>query len=152
MRLYLTASLMMVLLAACSQQAPSPGNATVSKPEQAANAPEQAPRETANAATAEGMNMSDAEHERMVDEGRKPMPSATSTSASATGTIQSVDAAAGNITIAHGPVAALGWPAMTMTFKASPEQVASVKAGEKVDFAFESKGMQATITRIDPAK
>lgn len=70
---------------------------------------------------------------------------------SASGTVESVDAAAGKITIAHGAVQALDWPAMTMAFAATPEQIGSIKAGDKVRFEFESQGMQATIIRIEPA-
>jgi Cu(I)/Ag(I) efflux system protein CusF len=74
-----------------------------------------------------------------------------SKTATAVGTIQSIDTQAGKITLAHGPVAALDWPAMTMAFKASPEQIASVKIGQKVQFEFRAQGMDATITRISPA-
>lgn len=69
---------------------------------------------------------------------------------SATGTIQSIDTATGMLTIAHGPVAALKWPAMTMAFKATPAQLASVQKGQKVQFEFVADGMGATITRISP--
>lgn len=72
--------------------------------------------------------------------------------ASATGTVEAVDTAAGKITIAHGAVEALQWPAMTMGFKATPEQAASVQIGQQVQFEFESQGMDATITRITPVK
>lgn len=41
---------------------------------------------------------------------------AAGTAESVTGTIQAVDAGSGKITIAHGLVAALKWPAMTMSF------------------------------------
>lgn len=75
-----------------------------------------------------------------------------STQATATGTVEAVDPGAGTITIAHGPVKALDWPAMTMGFKASPEQLASVQAGQKVEFAFASRGMEATIMNIAPVK
>ena len=34
----------------------------------------------------------------------------------ATGTVKSVDQVKGTVTIAHGPVQSLNWPAMTMTF------------------------------------
>ena len=71
--------------------------------------------------------------------------------ASATGTVESVNAATGKITLAHGPVEALGWPAMTMGFKATPQQIASVQPGQSVRFEFTAKGMEATITRIEPA-
>ena len=70
----------------------------------------------------------------------------------ASGKVEAVDATAGTVTIAHGPVDALKWPAMTMAFKASPEQLASAKPGQKVEFEFESKGADNTITRITPMK
>lgn len=70
--------------------------------------------------------------------------------ASATGTVESIDTAAGKITLAHGPVEALGWPEMTMAFKATPEQLAAAKPGQKVRFEFQNTGAEATITRIEP--
>lgn len=46
-----------------------------------------------------------------------------------------------SVTISHGPIASAGWPAMTMTFKASPELAGRVKVGDSVRFAFkEAKG------------
>lgn len=73
---------------------------------------------------------------------------AAGTPASASGTVEAIDAASGKITLAHGAVAALNWPPMTMAFKATPDQVASVQVGQKVDFEFVAQGMEATITRI----
>lgn len=70
--------------------------------------------------------------------------------AKAEGTVESMDA--GKITIAHGPVDALKWPAMTMAFNATPEQLASVKAGQKIQFEFTADGMDATITNIGLVK
>lgn len=77
---------------------------------------------------------------------------AVATKASAAGIVKVVDSAAGKITISHGPVAALNWPAMTMAFKATPAQMAAVHVGQKVGFDFVSKGMDGTLTRIAPAK
>ena len=74
--------------------------------------------------------------------------SASGAVAEASGTVESVDVAAGKITIAHGPVSALKWPAMTMAFAASPEQLASVQPGAQVDFEFVSEGMDASLTSI----
>jgi Cu(I)/Ag(I) efflux system protein CusF len=74
------------------------------------------------------------------------------TKASASGIVTVVDAKAGKITISHGPVAALNWPAMAMAFAATPAQLASVHVGQKVDFEFVSKGMDGTLTRIAPGK
>lgn len=74
------------------------------------------------------------------------------TLASASGTVEAVEAAAGKITISHGPVEALRWPAMTMRFDATPGQAASVRAGQKVRFQFRSHGTDGTITRIAPVE
>lgn len=132
-----------ILLAACSQQ---PGSAEDQPTPEAAqqSMPMEAP--SAGTTTAADMQMSEAEHKQMAGDAQ------AATMAMATGTVESVDAGAGKITIAHGPVEALKWPAMTMAFKASPEQVTSVKAGQQVEFEFESKGMDNTITRIAPMK
>jgi len=79
-----------------------------------------------------------------------PQVAPARTTASATGTVKSIDLASGKIVIAHGPVDSLKWPAMTMGFKGTPEQLASVQAGQQVEFEFESQGMDATIARISP--
>lgn len=92
----------------------------------------------------------------MMDKGAMPMMGEGSAAAGAlatgTGTIESVDPAAGKIVIAHGPVEALKWPAMTMGFTATPEQIQAVQPGQKVTFDFNSKGSNNTITRIEPAQ
>lgn len=68
-----------------------------------------------------------------------------------TGTIKSVDTAGANVTLAHAPLPAIGWPAMTMTF---PVQNAALlrghKAGERVRFGFNKPGAGKTpiISRI----
>jgi Cu(I)/Ag(I) efflux system protein CusF len=67
---------------------------------------------------------------------------------SATGIVQSIDAAAKTITIAHGPVDALGWPGMTMTFQAPNTDLSAIKAGDNVDFEFDSSGTDGTIVSI----
>jgi Cu(I)/Ag(I) efflux system protein CusF len=68
--------------------------------------------------------------------------------ASARGVVQSIDVAAKSITIAHGPVEALGWPGMTMTFQAPAADLTTIKVGDEVDFEFTSTGMNGTIESI----
>jgi Cu/Ag efflux protein CusF len=70
----------------------------------------------------------------------------------ATGTLNSVDQAAGTVNITHGPVPSAGWPEMTMSFKlADPNAAAELKPGERVDFHFRiESGMDATVTLITP--
>ena len=84
-------------------------------------------------------------------EGASPavVPEATQSTARASGTVEAIDVAAGKISIAHGPVESLDWPAMTMAFKATPEQIASVQVGESVRFEFASTGMDGTILSIE---
>lgn len=77
-----------------------------------------------------------------------PADAAASTSASASGVVESVDADAKKITIAHGPVEALKWPAMTMTFQAPDVDLTAIKQGDHVGFEFSSIGMKASITKI----
>ena len=52
------------------------------------------------------------------------------------GAVTSIDAAEGTITIDHGAVASVGWPAMVMAFKASEAQRGSVAVGDTVAFTF----------------
>lgn len=64
-----------------------------------------------------------------------------------------VTAIAGSqVTIAHGPVEGLGWPAMTMTFRAeSPEMVQGLQAGERVSFEFRQDGGASILTSFKKA-
>lgn len=68
--------------------------------------------------------------------------------AKGTGTVKSVDAGAGAITVDHGPIPEAGWPAMTMAFKAAPDLVQSVKPGDKVAFDLTLKDGSGEITAI----
>lgn len=57
--------------------------------------------------------------------------------ASVQGTVVAIDAEAGTITIDHGPVPELDWPAMTMGFTATEELQASVATDDAVTFTFQ---------------
>ena len=71
----------------------------------------------------------------------------------ATGTVTSVDKAAGKATITHDPVPALGWPAMTMGFKlADPRLAAGLAPKQQVRFTFSKQGEDYVITAIERAK
>lgn len=81
----------------------------------------------------------------------KPTPAPAppvASKASATGVVEAVDLAAKTVTIAHGPVDALKWPAMTMTFKAPDTDLSAIKQGDHITFEFTSSGMDGTITTI----
>ena len=70
----------------------------------------------------------------------------------AEGTVRKIDRAAGRITIAHGPIAALEMPPMTMMFRATdPAMLDQVKVGDKIRFAAESVGGALTVTFLEAA-
>ena len=54
------------------------------------------------------------------------------------GVIRSINQKLPGVTIAHGPLPAMGWPAMTMEFRvSSPPVLRGRKAGERVRFSFQ---------------
>ncbi len=86
------------------------------------------------------------------------MPSATDTGTAkgaghqAEGTVDSVDAKAGTVSLTHGPVASLKWPAMTMEFKtANASLLPALKPGAKITFEFiERQPGEWVITSVKP--
>lgn len=75
-------------------------------------------------------------------------PTQPAISASTTGIVTAVDPAAGKITIAHGPVPELEWPAMTMTFQAPKAELGAIRQGDRVSFEFTTTGMNGTIISL----
>lgn len=67
---------------------------------------------------------------------------------SAEGTVTAIDAAAGTVTLDHGPVPAMEWPSMTMAFEATPEIRDKVVVGDTVIFEFEASHAGNQITSI----
>lgn len=67
------------------------------------------------------------------------------------GVIKAIDAKAGTLTIQHGPIPAVSWPAMTMTFKATPPTLLTgLKVGEKIGFDAKVRGTAAEVTAVRP--
>lgn len=66
----------------------------------------------------------------------------------AAGTITAIDAAKGTITLDHGAMSGLGWPAMTMGFSVKPEMLSGIKVGDRVDFEIDWDGKVGTVTKI----
>ncbi len=64
----------------------------------------------------------------------------------AQGRIEAIDA--DGVTLSHGAVPAIGWPAMTMTFRTDARLLAGLKPGDQVDFAFERVAEGAAVRRI----
>lgn len=63
-----------------------------------------------------------------------------------TGTVTAIDALGGKITLDHGPIPEIGWPAMKMTFKAAPAVTGSAAVGDKVEFDVRTTGMDSEVT------
>jgi Cu/Ag efflux protein CusF len=70
-----------------------------------------------------------------------------------TGTVEKVDAAAGKITIDHGPIPNLNMDSMTMVFRAQdPAMLKTVKPRDKVRFTADRVNGQITVTKIQRAR
>lgn len=67
------------------------------------------------------------------------------------GTVKELDATAKKIVLAHEPIPALGWPAMTMGFELqTPETANNVAVGDTVTFTVISAEGSHTVTAIEP--
>ena len=66
------------------------------------------------------------------------------------GVVQAIDQKTGTITLHHGPIPAMKWPAMTMTFKASTDVLKAAKTGEKVKFTLKPTGASGEVIAIQP--
>ncbi|WP_374486936.1 efflux RND transporter periplasmic adaptor subunit [Zoogloea sp.] len=86
-------------------------------------------------------------------DGEKPAAAPQAAGHRAEGTVGSVDAKDGTVSLSHGPVASLKWPAMTMEFKvANPSLLQALKPGVKVDVEFvERQPGEWVITSATPA-
>lgn len=80
-------------------------------------------------------------------------PASTSTGHKAEGRVEEVDSKTGLLSISHGPVASLKWPAMTMEFKvANNALLKDMKPGAQVAFEFVERGQgEWVVTSIKPA-
>jgi len=88
----------------------------------------------------------------MKDMPMKDMPmgaSAQGQTHHATGTIKNVDAAKDTVTVDHGPVKSLEWPAMTMTFAVKDKTLFDkLTVGKKAEFEFSQDGKGYVVTSV----
>ena len=78
-----------------------------------------------------------------------PAASTKEMSYHAKGVVKSIDTAAQTIVVAHEPIAALEWPAMTMGFKVRDKaSLAKVAVGKAVSFDLVKEGPTFVITSI----
>ncbi len=83
--------------------------------------------------------------------GGQKAAAAPMTTADGVGVVKAVDARKGTVTIQHGPIAGLNWPAMTMAFKASPPTLLQgVAVGESVKFKLMKMAGGIQLTAIQP--
>lgn len=68
------------------------------------------------------------------------------------GTVTAIDAAKGSVTLDHGAIPELKWPAMEMSFAAKPDQLTGIRVGDKVDFEIDWDGKTGSVTSIRKAQ
>ncbi|GHU27191.1 hypothetical protein AGMMS50256_06480 [Betaproteobacteria bacterium] len=83
---------------------------------------------------------------------QQPAPTAKGGSHRAEGLVEESDASTGTVTLSHGPVASLNWPAMTMEFKMANESLQqALKPGAKVTVEFVERAPgEWVITHVEP--
>ena len=65
------------------------------------------------------------------------------------GTVKKVDPASGKVTIAHGPIPTMKWPAMNMTFTVKDKALlGKLSQYKKVEFEFVERGSDYLITSV----
>jgi Cu(I)/Ag(I) efflux system protein CusF len=65
------------------------------------------------------------------------------------GTVKKVDSAGGKVTIAHGPIKSMNWPAMNMTFTVKDKMLLDkVSQDKKIEFEFVQQGSDYVITSV----
>ena len=103
------------------------------------------PTQSANASPCNPMMMADTGMTMNgMDMKSKQMEAATHRG---TGTVKKIDTA--KVTLSHGPIATLNWPAMTMGFKLKdPALAKGIKAGDVVDFELVKSGSSYVVTRM----
>lgn len=80
----------------------------------------------------------------------KPM-AGQSQGIAATGVVKGVDAPQRRLNLAHEPIPAIGWPAMTMEFDVAKNvDLGAIKPGQAVEFALVKDGGGYTVTAVKP--
>jgi Cu/Ag efflux protein CusF len=71
------------------------------------------------------------------------------TTASGTGTVTAVNVASRKVTLDHGPIPKVKYPAMKMEFPVAPSvDLSKVKTGDKVNFTLSGSGNSYTVQSI----
>jgi Cu/Ag efflux protein CusF len=86
---------------------------------------------------------------------KKDMPATkgTTQSAAGTGTVTAMDTANRKVTLDHGPIPDIKWPAMKMEFSVAPSvDLSKVKTGDRVRFTLSGSGSSYTVQSISPGQ
>ena len=79
----------------------------------------------------------------------KDMDMSKSKSHKGVGTVKKLDPAAGTVTLAHGPVKSMNWPAMTMSFTVKDRALLEkLTLDKKVEFEFARQGADYVLTAV----
>jgi Cu(I)/Ag(I) efflux system protein CusF len=96
-----------------------------------------------------GMSMKDTDMKSMDMKGMEMNKKGVATTHHGVGVIKAIDTASGVVTLDHGPIKSLNWPAMTMGFKVKDKTLLdNAKPGSKVDFTLVQVGKDYVITSI----
>ncbi len=83
---------------------------------------------------------------------QKAAPQGAVKTATGAGTVEALNVASQKITVQHGPMPELDWPAMKMEFSvAAGVDLTKVKTGDKVRFTVTGSGSSYTVQSISPA-
>lgn len=86
-------------------------------------------------------------------EGENHTKAAAPQSAQAQGVVRNVNATAKTVTIAHEPIAALRWPAMTMQFRVkSADLLKDIAPGTRVQFVLVNENGQPVVSELRAAR
>ncbi|KAF3995981.1 copper-binding protein [Glaciimonas immobilis] len=92
-----------------------------------------------------GMNMHNMPMDKMSSDS-----STKTTTHKATGTVKAVDIKNGKLTLVHGPVKSLNWPAMTMTFSVKDKLLLDkLSVDKKVTIDFVKQDMNYVVTAVN---
>jgi Cu(I)/Ag(I) efflux system periplasmic protein CusF len=84
-----------------------------------------------------------------MDMSKKPAAGARQQTHTTTATVKKADPKAGKVTLEHGPVTSLNWPAMTMAFKVKDEGLwKKLEDGRKVEVEFAQQGKDYVVTAV----
>ena len=96
-----------------------------------------------------GMEMKSTDKGMDMKMDKKDAKKSASKSHHVVGVVKSVDADKGTVSVEHGPVASMNWPAMTMSFKTKDKKsLQALKPGQKIEFDFVEQGKDHVITKM----